>query len=38
MGGGLRGEAGRKRDEIWLYLGDKGSDSSSYAKKRKDAR
>lgn len=29
------GAAGRKRDEIWLYLGDKGSNSSSYAKKKK---
>lgn len=24
-------------DESWLYLGDKGSNSSSYGKKRKDA-
>lgn len=34
--GGVGGcVAGRERDEIWLYLGDKGSNSSSYAKKKK---
>lgn len=36
-GGWGGGAASRKRGEIWLYLGDKGSNSSSYAKKRKDA-
>lgn len=34
-GGVWGGAAGRKRDEIWLYLGDKGSNSSSYAKKER---
>lgn len=36
-GGEVEGSvaAGRKRDEIWLYLGDKGSNSSSYAKKER---